>query len=238
MRKLKKIIVLYLIFCGAIFTIGTVWLALGWPLFFDRLLIECQTPMKADFIVCVTGGLSSGVLPTEDGWQRIYTSVQLYLDGYAPKVLFSGGGPETVTESEVYAEAASWLGCAMPDIVVEPGASSTADHPSRLLRLAPSGIAKSTSLNIVTTPLHSRRTASVFKKAGFTNFKLVTEYSAQKVKDPTVVRSLRQSRFPEFRPSGKSYDDVLNRLKWRTEYFFSSLREVVALVVYKIKGKI
>jgi hypothetical protein len=48
-------------------------------------------------MVCVTGGLSNDFLPTEDGWRRIYTSIQLYLDGYAPKIIFSGGGSEKVT---------------------------------------------------------------------------------------------------------------------------------------------
>jgi hypothetical protein len=36
-------------------------------------------------------------LPTEDGWRRIYTLIQLYLDGYAPKIIVSGGGSKKVT---------------------------------------------------------------------------------------------------------------------------------------------
>ena len=229
---------LYLVVCGSIAALWTLWLALDLPIFFDRLLIESQTPIEADYIVCVTGGLSSDLLPTEDGWQRIYTSVQLYLDSYAPKIVFSGGGTEKVTEAEVYAEAAAWFGCPAADVLFEPGASSTAEHPGRLLRLSHLNISKSTPLNIVTTPLHSRRTAGVFKKAGFTNYRLVTQYSARKSKDPAVVRSLRESRFAEFQPNDKSYDDIFNRLKWRTGYFFSSLREFAALLSYKLKGKI
>lgn len=238
MRQIRKIVVLYLKVCGLVTTVGIVWMALNWPIFFDRLLIESGTPIEADYIVCVTGGLYSDYLPTEDGWRRIYTSVQLYLDGYAPKIVFSGGGGERVTEAEVYAEAAAWLGCPAADILFEPGASSTAEHPRRLLQLSHLNISKYTSLNIVTTPLHSRRTAGVFKKAGFTNYRLVTKYSARKSKDPIVVRSLRESRFAEFQPNDKSYDDIFNRLKWRTGHFFSSLRELAALVSYKIKGKI
>ena len=229
---------LYLIVCGSIATLGTLWLVLDLPIFFDRFLIDSQPPIEADYIVCVAGGLSSDYLPTEDGWQRIYTSVQLYFDGYAPKIIFSGGGAEKVTEAEVYAEAAAWFGCPAANILFEPGANSTAEHPGCLLKLSHLNISKSTRLNIVTTPLHSRRTAGVFKKAGFTNYRLVTQYSARKSKDPLVVRSLRESRFAEFQPNGKSYDDIFNRLKWRTGYFFSSLRELAALVSYKIKGKI
>jgi uncharacterized SAM-binding protein YcdF (DUF218 family) len=238
MRRLKRIVVIYFIVCGSIATIWTFWSVLDLPIYFDRLLIESQEPVEADYIVCVTGGLSSDLLPTEDGWRRIYASVQLYLDDYAPKIVFSGGGAERVTEAEVYAEAASWFGCPADDILFEPGASSTAEHPGRLLQLSQLKISKNTRLIIVTTPLHSRRTAGVFKKMGFTNFRLVNKYSARKSKDPIVVRSLRASRFAEFQPNGKSYDDIFNRLKRRTEYFFSSLRELAALVSYKIKGKI
>ena len=238
MPTLTKIARGCLTVCGAIFISGGIWTAVGGPFYFDRLLIKKDSPQKASYIVCVTGGLSSDYLPTEDGWQRIYTSVQLYLDGYAPKIVFSGGGTEKVTEAEVYAEAAAWFGCPAADILFEPGAGSTAEHPGRLLRLSQLNISKSTSLNIVTTPLHSRRTAGVFKKSGFTNYRLVTQYSARKLKDPVVVRSLRESRFAEFQPNGKNYDDIFNRLKWRTGYFFSSLRELAALVSYKIKGKI
>jgi len=61
------------------------------------------------------------LMPTEDGWQRIYTSVQVYLDGYAPKIVFSGGGTEKLTEAEVYAKAASWIGGPAGDIFSNQG---------------------------------------------------------------------------------------------------------------------
>lgn len=238
MRFFIKFLRVSLFTCGVVFVAGTIWMAAGGPLFFDRLLIKNEPPQKADYIVCVTGGISADCLPGEDGWRRIYTAVQLYLDGYAPKIIFSGGGPEKVTEAEIYAEAAGWLGCPPEAIFFEPGASSTADHPSFLLRCGRPDLTKEARLNIVTTPLHSRRTAGVFRKAGFTQVRVVSEYKARKVSDPAVVRSLRVSRFPEHIASGKRYDDVFNRLKWGTNTLFTSLREVAALISYKIKGKI
>jgi uncharacterized SAM-binding protein YcdF (DUF218 family) len=238
MRFLIKLLRVCLFACGTIFIVGTIWTAAGGPLLFDRLLIKNEPPQKADYIVCVTGGLSGDFLPTEDGWRRIYTSVQLYLDGYAPKIIFSGGGSAKVTEAEIYAEAAGWLGCPPGDVICEPGAGSTADHPEFLLRSGRRDLTKESRLNIVTTPLHSCRTAGVFRKAGFRRVRIVSAYTAQKVNDPTVVRSLRTSRYPGHFPSGKRYDDVFNRLKWGTDTLFTSLREVAAVISYKIKGKI
>ncbi len=238
MRFLIKLLKVCLLTCGAVFVAGTIWLAAGGPLLFNRLLIKNEPPQKADYIICVTGGLSSYYLPTEDGWQRIYTSIQLYLDGYAPKIIFSGGGSGKVTEAEIYAEAAGWLGCPDEDIICEPGAGSTADHPDFLLRSGQKDMSKETRLNIVTTPLHSCRTVGVFRKSGFKKVRIVSSYTAKKAKDPTVVRSLRTSRYPGHIPNGKRYNDVFNRLKWGSETLFASMREVAAIISYKIMGKI
>jgi len=238
MRFIIKFLRVCLLICGTVFIVGTIWTAAGGPLLFDRLLIKNEPPQKAEYIVCVAGGLTGDILPTEDGWRRIYTAVQLYLDGYAPKIIFSGGGTEKVTEAEIYAEAAGWLGCPSSDVMCEPGAESTADHPEFLLRSGRQDLTKESRLNIVTTPLHSCRTAGVFRKAGFSQVRIVSAYTAQKVMDPNVVRSLRTSRYAGHVPNGKRYDDVFNRLKWGSETFFASLREVAALISYKIKGKI
>ena len=78
----------------------------------------------------------------------------------------------------------------------------------------------------------------VFRKAGFANFRLVTGWSARTTREPAKVRALMTSKFVSFRPSGKDYGNVLNRLKWRTSYFFDAVKEAAAIVVYKIKGKV
>ena len=95
---------------GAASVVLLVWLLAGWPFFFDSLLIRSDEPVRADAIVCVTGGLGANSLPTEEGVARIYTAVQLYVDGYAPVVVFSGGAGSNLSEAEVYAEVAGWLG--------------------------------------------------------------------------------------------------------------------------------
>lgn len=144
-----------------------IWMAAGWPIFFDRWLNISAPAAAAEFIICPTGGLSSSNLPTDVGWHRIYTAVQLYLDGFGKKIIFSGGGVGTVTEAEIYAEAAGWLGCPADARVLEPGATSTVKHPTRLLQTEGLGITRETVLNIVTFDIHSRQVALCFKKAGF-----------------------------------------------------------------------
>ncbi|MCX7973239.1 MAG: YdcF family protein [Candidatus Aminicenantes bacterium] len=210
----------------------------GWPLYFDRWLIKIDQPEPADFIVCLTAGLGANNLPTEDGWGRIYSAVQLYFDGYAPKILFTGGGTAKVSEAEIYAEVARWFGCPNEAIEYEIGAGSTAEHPKRLLELKSARITRKTPLIVVTSPLHSRRTALCFKKQGYQSFKVIANYRAQKIADPEKVRELRVSQFATFRPSGKIYDDIFMRLRFGSNYFFAALREIFALLGYKIKGYI
>ena len=268
MKKLRqisgKIIRGYLFAIGVGFSLFLIWTIFGLPIFIDRLCIRGEAPIEADYIVCVAGGLSGGNLPQEVGWERIYAAVQLYLDGYARKVIFTGGGSSRVSEAEVYAEAARWLGLAEHDAMLDPGPNQTAEHPRNIMKIAGAGITRETALDIVTSPLHSRRTALCFKKAGFTNFRMVTGYRAtgrrtavrafpsdipgappvmkkvlvSRPDASAYLRAEKTSNLPGFKQSNKAYDDILLRLKWRSAYFFNALREIAALAVYKLKGYI
>jgi hypothetical protein len=51
-------------------------------------------------IGCITGGIASHGLPTQEGWDHIYAAVQLLADGVATAIIFSGGGIERVSEAE------------------------------------------------------------------------------------------------------------------------------------------
>lgn len=249
--------------CGAVLlTLFFAWMVIGLPLFFDRMCIRSEAPTEAEYIVCLGNGLTTGNLPTEEGWNRIYTAVQLYLDGYGRKIIFTGGGAERISETEVYAEAARWLGLDPADAVFEPGANGTSDHPAKILLIDGEKVEKSTALNIVTSPLHSKRAALCFQKAGFTGFRMVTGYRASGKRTAVVIepspeageppvrreivvskanageflRDRKTSKLPAYRPSGKAYRDIFIKLKARTGYFFTALRELAALGAYKIKG--
>ena len=235
MNKIKKITKVYFIITGIVFNIFITWMILDLPIFFDRSLIKSEKPILAEAIICIAGGTTSNNLPTVQGWNRIYTAVQLYFDNYASKVIFTGAGGVKITEAEIYAEAALWLGCPEEAIVFCPKANSTAEHPLNILKIKNLNINRHSALNIVTSDLHSRRTEMCFKKRGFSNFRMITYYSSKKT-DPAIVRNLKASRFKSFRPSNKKYDDIFTRLRRRTSYFFTVLRELAAIGWYKIKG--
>jgi uncharacterized SAM-binding protein YcdF (DUF218 family) len=185
----------------------------------------------------VSGGLAAGNLPTAAGWERIYTAVQLYADGFAPALVFSGGGTNAISEAEVYAEAAGWLGVPREAIAIDPHPNNTAEHPASILRIPGIAIESTHPLDIVTSPLHSRRVALSFKKGGFTNFRVVTSWAARR-QNTGLARERRLSAYGSFRASGKSYNDALNTLRWRLDYSLETARELAALGWYWSTGRI
>jgi uncharacterized SAM-binding protein YcdF (DUF218 family) len=220
---------------GATVIIAGAWLMTGRSLGLERLVTESDLAQPAKVIVCLGGGITGPALPTQEGWERIYTAVQLQADGLAPTILFSGGGSVQVSEAEVYAEAARWLGCPPEAVMLDLIPASTADHPRNLLKTNTIPIRQDTSLLIVTSPLHSKRAAMCFRKAGFSNFRMITSYEAR---HSPLARTGMRSAFPWFRPSYKSYGDPLNRLRWGFNDTISALREIVAIAVYRYRGEV
>jgi len=263
-KSLMRAVRFYAILCAVALTIYFVWIILGLPFYFDRLCVRSEKPMEAEYIVCLGNGVNQNNLPFEGGWERIYTAVQLYLDGYGKKIIFTGGGGASLSEAEAYAQAAEWLGMKEGDAVYEPRADATNEHPAGIRKIEGIKIDLNTPLNIVTSSLHSKRAALCFKKAGFTNFRLVTEYRAtgkrkavievpsEVAGEPPVrkevvvskkgaepfLRAEMRSTVPRYTPSHKIYHDLLFKLSVRTSEFFAALRELAAMGVYKIKGYI
>lgn len=244
MLGMKKLIRILLFSGGTLFFLIVFWFWANLPLGFDRFCIRAQAPVAAEYVVCIAGGITSGELPTEDGWQRIYTAVQLYLDGWGKKIIFTGGGSSRMSEAEVYAEAAGWLGMAPDDAILDSGPNQTSEHPKNILNLPTLGIGRETTLNVVTTPLHSKRTALCFAKAGLKNVRIVVAYRATgklpaaRPDSVAFIRSERKSKVADFKPSDKVYNDIFMRMKVRSVYFFTALRELAALAAYKLKGYI
>ena len=109
-RWLWRWIVVLLIVWGSATGLACLLLIAGGSPRFERWLNVTSNPLPADAIVCIGGGTMTHDLPTADGWQRIHASVQLFADGYAPIVVFTGRGNARVSEAEIYADAAKWLG--------------------------------------------------------------------------------------------------------------------------------
>lgn len=235
MKRLSRLLLLLFAVVGVYAAGLSTWILLGSPGPLEQLVVEVDAPAPADAIVCVGGGLTGANLPTEEGWQRIYTAVQLLADGLAPRIVFSGGGTEEISEAEVYAEAARWLGAPADALVLDPRPASTAEHPRRLLQLEALDVTPETPLLVVTSRLHSKRTAMTFRKTGFTHFRTVTRYEAR---DSALARGQLRSALGGFTPSGKSYGDPLNRLRWGVNDHLVAWRELLAIGVYRYRGDV
>lgn len=239
---------LWRLLCGAgLLTLaGLLWLAAGAPIGIDRWLDVTQPPARAAAIVVLGGGTTGDNLPLPQGWERITSAARLYADGFAPVVIFSGGGTSRVSESEVYANAAAWLGMPRQSMVFEPKAQSTRDHGFALRGMVlPDGeaITTDTPLLVVTSTIHSRRALLAFARAGFTRVRVVSGYAsnpaARAANPPPRVASPVPAGSPitltntvsGYQPSGKRYDDVLIRLAYRTFDVFIALREVGAVLL-------
>ena len=230
---------------GVLTLAGLLWLAADGPVWIDRWLDVTEPPLRAEAIVVLGGGTTGDNLPLPQGWERLSAAAGLFADGFAPVVIFSGGGTSRVSESEIYANAAAWLGIPRAAMVFEPKAQSTADHGHALRGMAlPGGskIGPDTRLLVVTSTFHSRRALLAFARAGFTRVRVVSRYTSTPsaraangvpaaAAPPAGSPAALINTVPEHKPSGKKYDDVLFRLAYRAFDFFIALREVGAVLL-------
>ncbi|OFW05497.1 MAG: hypothetical protein A3H96_12350 [Acidobacteria bacterium RIFCSPLOWO2_02_FULL_67_36] len=235
-RLLGRAIRWGLLVAGALSTLGFLWLLAGLPLLIDAPLNVAAAPAQADAIICIGGGTTSHDLPTAEGWQRIYTSVQLLADHYAPVVVFTGRGNEKVSEAEIYADAARWLGMPADAARLDPLPAGTADHPATLLKSLAGTITRDSRLLLVTSNVHSRRVLMTFRKKGFTHVRVVSDYTAR-ARSPLDTRKA-VSTLPAFQSDSKQYGDPMFTLIQRSSVLLRALREWTAIGVYWWKGQV
>jgi len=232
---------------GVLTLLFVLWLAAGGPVGIDRWLDVTEPPVPAAAIVVLGGGTGPGGLPLQQGWERLYTAQRLFARGFAPAVVFSGAGTLNVSESEIYANAAAWLGIPRSAMVLEATAGSTRDHGHALRGMAlPTGIviAPDTPLIVVTSTFHSRRALMAFARAGFTRVRVVSQVTEslfdperEPAGDPSaapegpVRPDTLTNTVPGYQPSDKRYGDLLFRMAYRTFDFFINLREVGAILL-------
>lgn len=234
-RAVRRAAVVGLAGIGAVSVITALWLLTRWPLWVDAWLDVSGPPEKAAAIVCLGAGTTTGRLPTEEGWRRIYTASQLFLDGYAPLIIFSGRGSEPVSEAEMYSAAAAWLAAPRDAMLLDAGAASTAEHPDTVLKVAAGRIRPDSVLLLVTSAAHSRRALLTFRKRGFTKIRVVSSWQARSTRGH-VPGHASTSQVPAFVPDHKSYDDPLFRLQSRSHDLLVALREWVAIGCYWWRG--
>ncbi len=122
---------------------------------------------EADLIVVLGGGVNQGRYLNLISSHRMVRGVQLYFDGKAKKILFSGGivGPSTVSEAVVLSQEARRLRVPPEDILLEKNARNTHEQAVEVKKIADS--LKIKSLLLVTSFSHMKRALMAFEYAGF-----------------------------------------------------------------------
>lgn len=123
-------------------------------------LVQCDTPtvlvakcQPADAIVAISGG---------DTPARAEEAINLYKQGWAPKLVFSGAALDTSGPSNAAAMRKQALAAGVPDsaIVLEENSTDTLQNASSTYRL----LADARRIILVTSPYHQRRASIEFER--------------------------------------------------------------------------
>ncbi len=235
LRRLTRIAARVITAIGAAVLLFLLWTGLGWPLWIDRWLDVSQPPAPVDAIVCIAGGTSLPNLPTDEGWGRIYSAVQLFADGYAPVVVFTGRGWSGLSEAETYAEAAVWLGLPREAILLDPQGTATSEHPRTIGAATNGRVTRDSRLLLVTSRLHSRRVLMTFRKQGFARAIAVSDYRARHASGRLAWAS-QKTVYVSIPPSRKNYGGVVARVGDGINRVLTVVRETAAIAWYRWKG--
>jgi len=123
---------------------GVVGLILG----IEYYLTPKDELSKADVIIAISGG---------DTRARAQTAIELYDQGYAPKILFSGAAldPSSPSNAQTMKKQAVEAGVAEKAILLEESSQNTAQNAERSESVLDSS--NYTSVILVTSPYHQRR---------------------------------------------------------------------------------
>ncbi|MFL5320257.1 MAG: YdcF family protein [Myxococcaceae bacterium] len=153
-KMLKKLVILV----AGIFTAGVFGLA-----FVVHRFGQVERARKADAIVVLGARVMRSGVPSGALRARVEKAVQLYDQGYAPKIIFSGGvGHHGPSEAEVGRTLAMSLGVPESACVLEANSHSTEENARFSLALTK----PSESLLVVSDPYHLLRARQIFRSMG------------------------------------------------------------------------
>jgi uncharacterized SAM-binding protein YcdF (DUF218 family) len=121
----------------------------------------------ADLVVVLGGGVDQGRYLTLRSSHRMVRGIQLYFEGRAKKILFSGGivGRATVSEASVMNQEARRLRVPPEDILLEKKSKNTHDQAIEVKKIAEPLQMK--SILLVTSFSHMKRALMAFEQLGF-----------------------------------------------------------------------
>ncbi len=122
---------------------------------------------SADCIVVLGGGVDKGGFLTPISSHRLLRGIQIYYEGRAKNIVFSGGSSEEggVPEALVMAREARKLNVPVDAIFVEKTSKRTAEEGTEIRKMADARHWK--SMILVTSFIHMKRAIMVFEHAGF-----------------------------------------------------------------------
>lgn len=133
-----------------------VLLAIGGTLFGIGYYLSPQSPLqKADAIVAISGGETQ---------ERALMAIELYQQGWAPVIIFSGAAADTSGPSNAAAMTqAEQSGVPQSDILLDMVSDNTEQNAVNVANIIRAQNFK--SIILVTSPYHQRRADIVFRRA-------------------------------------------------------------------------
>lgn len=140
-------------------------LVIALPIFIGWYLSPQDPIEKTDVIVAVSGG---------DTKARIEKAVELYDEGWAPMIIFSGAAAEgDVSNAEAMQNIAVRLGVPKSSIIIEEDSMDTAENAEFTSRIIQDKGYE--SIILVTSPYHQRRTMELFRDYLGEDFKIINQ---------------------------------------------------------------
>lgn len=183
-----------------------------WLAFLVILLITC-TPVtgymlkplmvkedirNADVIVVLAGGIDKGRYLGFVSCQRLTRGAQLYFEGRAKKILFSGGIPKEigVAEAVIMAQEARRLNIPAEDMILEKRSKRTHEQAMEIKKIAEPLRWK--SLLLVTSFSHMKRSLMAFEQVGFKVYPAPADPYEKYIDDPLGRLNLFQQLIHEY----------------------------------------
>lgn len=185
MRKLLKYCSYMMFICSVTFIcLGPITLAAVYYWTYRHPFPAAQDLQQADVIVCLSAGLRGAGRIGPFTEQRTHACVDLYDQGIAPTIVFTGGNPNpsAAPTAVLMADFAVFLGVAQDDILTEPKALSTLQNAMYTLDM----IDKDASIIVVTDSFHLVRAAVSFQWFGARDIQL---YPANSGPNPVMPRA-------------------------------------------------
>jgi uncharacterized SAM-binding protein YcdF (DUF218 family) len=126
---------------------------------------------KSDVVVAISGG---------DTQARTLKAVELYKEGFAPKILFSGAAldPLSPSNAKVMRDFALEAGVPMDDILLEETAQNTEENATNIQSVLDAE--KYKQIILVTSPYHQRRAYLEFQDKLNNEVKILNQSSSDK----------------------------------------------------------